>query len=1157
MNITGNRSRAGFAWALALCIACLMTLQGVSLQAQTVYGSMAGTITDPSGGVIPGASITLTNIATAEKRTNTSDAAGSYRFVSLVPGHYKMDVEKTGFKHFTRDNLLVEVQAALRIDVPMQVGQVVEVVEVSSAAPLLQVEGGTLSQVVESRTVTEMPLNGRNVMNLIALTPGVIPQGSSSGSALGNQHGATYSNPAGWGNYQIGGGAAGQSAQFLDGVPMNVSLNNGIVLMPSQDAIQEFRVSTNNVSPEFGRFAGGVVNMATKSGANEFHGTAYEFLRNKVFNANNFFDNLNGTSRPEWTQNQYGFTAGGPIRKDKTFFYGSWEGFSLRLGDPIYARVPTDAMRDQCNQFCSQIGKAFYNMYAPANIPANPVTGFNFSGNGPSGSNGNQVTGRLDQNISDKQRLFVRYTWWGADTMSTDYFHNGYGKPGENHTTQQVVINDTYTLNPTTIIDGRVYFTYFRFDSMSPRTNKEDYSKYGPAWEALKPQMSVFYNPTPIVPPPFGGPVFFLFQNVSSNTWEDHIGASASLTKIIGAHTLKFGGEIRNAYRRSFADNNASGQFTYVPSPPTFDPYTNIIFGQPVNGSIQTALTTGARSWYYALYAADTWQLNKKLTLNLGLRWEQPGSFTEMHDRNTVLAPDAADTLTGFASNPYFSSLKGQLFLTNSSNYTDRQQNKLHWDLFSPRVGLAYRITEKTVIRVGAGLSYLPSDLQGINSPVMQATTNQWSGDVTNPWPHGILQPAGHDENFMTGLAGTSINGVLPDQKYPVAQQWNFTVGHEFGNGLMLEASYAGSKGTHLPLQSGSVSVTSPSQGVALNQLSPENVSADLAAYPGEGPLHLVNNPFFGRANTGVLGLSPTIMIGQLQRPYPQWGYGGSDPFGNFFQGNAGVSINAPYMGSSSYNSMQIKLEKRFKSGGMIMGSYTWAKLISDTDTLNGFLEDNGGVGSGGQNAYDRKADRSLASFDVPHRFQVSYTYDLPIGSGQKLLSDAKGAMNKLVSGWGINGQTTFQSGFPLNFSQSVNSSADGAVAYYFGGGPKRPMVLPNCGAGISGSAQSRRNGWFNTACFVPSGEWEFGNEPRVDSNLRAAGTNNWDLAIFKKTQIKESVGVEFRMEAFNLFNRVQFGAPSTDVNSPATFGVVTSQANRPRILQFALRLTY
>ncbi len=1156
MDISPKISNSRFACFFALCLACMMTLPGIFLHAQTANGSLVGTINDSSGGIIPDASVTITNIGTGEKRNAKTEAVGSYRFVDLAPGRYRVDVEKTGFKHFTRDNILVEVGSIVRIDVPMQIGQISELVEVSSASPLLQTESGTLSQVVESRTVTEMPLNGRNVMNLIALTPGVIPQGSSSGSALGNQHGATYSNPAGWGNYQIGGGAAGQSAQFLDGVPMNASLNNGIVLVPTQDAVQEFRVSTSNVSPEFGRFAGGVVNMATKSGENRFHGTAYEFLRNKVFNANNFFDNKNGTPRPQWNQNQYGAALGGPIRKDKTFFYGSWEGWNLRLGDPIYARVPTLEMRAQCDANCSQTAKAFYNMYALPNVPADPVTGFNFSANGPSGSNGNQATGRVDHSISDKQRLFVRYTWWGGDTMATDYFQNGYGKPGEDHTTQQVVINDTYTLSPTTILDGRVYFTYFRFDSMSPRTNKEDLSKYGPAWEDLAPQMSVVYNPTPIVPPPFGGPVFFLFQNVSSTTWEDHIGASGSVTKTKNTHTLKFGGELRQAYRRSFANNNASGQFTYVPNPPTFDPYTNIIFGQPIAGAIQTALTTGARSWYYAMYAADTWQVSRKLTLNMGLRWEQPGSYTEMYDRNTILDPYAADNLTQFAPNAYFSSLKGQLLLTNSAAYPDRQQNKLRWALFSPRIGLAYRLTEKTVIRMGAGLSYLPSDLQGINSPVMSATTNQWSGDVTNPWPNGILQPAGHDPNFMAGLAGTSINGVLPDQKYPVAQQWNLTIGHEFGNGLMLEASYAGSKGTHLPVQSGSISQLSPSEGVTLNQLSPEIVKADFVAYPGEGPLHLVPNPFFGQANTGVLGFSPTIMIGQLQRPYPQWGFGGSDPFGNFLQGNTGVSINAPYMGSSSYNSLQIKLEKRFKSGGMIMGSYTWAKLVSDTDTLNGFLEDNGGVGSSGQNAYDRRADRSLASFDVTHRFQVSYTYDLPFGHGQKFLAQTTGVVNKLVSGWGLNGQTTFQSGFPLKFGQSVNSVADGAYAFYFGGGPKRPNVVAGCNAEASGSAQSRLNGWFDTKCFAKSGEWEFGNEARVDPKLRAAGINNWDLAIFKKTQIKEDVNVEFRMEAFNLFNRVQFAAPSTDING-TTFGIVTSQANRPRILQFALRLHY
>ena len=231
MDMSRNRFHSRFAWAFALCIACLMMLPGIYLHAQTVYGSMAGTIIDPSGGAIPGASVTITNLGTSEKRSMVSDATGGYRFVNLTPGRYRIEVEMAGFKHFTRDNLLVEVQAALRIDVSMQVGQLNEVVEVSSASPLLQTESGTLSQIVESRTVTEMPLNGRNVMNLIALTPGVITQSSAGGSAMGNQHGNTYSNPGGWGNYQMGGGMANQSAEYLDGVPLNASLGNRSAIM--------------------------------------------------------------------------------------------------------------------------------------------------------------------------------------------------------------------------------------------------------------------------------------------------------------------------------------------------------------------------------------------------------------------------------------------------------------------------------------------------------------------------------------------------------------------------------------------------------------------------------------------------------------------------------------------------------------------------------------------------------------------------------------------------------------------------------------------------------------------------------------------------------------------------------------------------------------
>jgi len=308
------------------------------LSAQTFYGSIVGTVTDASRAAIPGAAVTLINTGTSDHRAATTDSFGNYEFVNLVPGVYRNEVQKSGFKRLTRDEIHVEVQSTLRIDAPLQVGDVGQVVEVSAESPLLQTETSSLGHVVEARAVQEMPLNGRNVINLVALVPGVVPQGQSMGNP-------TNTNISAWGNYQIGGGIGNQSAAFLDGAPVNTSYNNAVMLVPTQDAIQEFRVQTNNLGAEFGRFAGGVINMYSKSGTNSFHGSAYEFLRNKVLNANTFFNNRSGIGVPAFTQNQFGANVGGPAIKDKTFFFFSYEGYRLRQGQSTLNSVPSAAMR--------------------------------------------------------------------------------------------------------------------------------------------------------------------------------------------------------------------------------------------------------------------------------------------------------------------------------------------------------------------------------------------------------------------------------------------------------------------------------------------------------------------------------------------------------------------------------------------------------------------------------------------------------------------------------------------------------------------------------------------------------------------------------------------------------------------------------------------
>ncbi|MBV8829863.1 MAG: carboxypeptidase regulatory-like domain-containing protein, partial [Acidobacteriaceae bacterium] len=309
--------------------------------AQTTFGSIVGTVTDPSGAALAGTPVVLTDLGTSEKRTQTTNSDGFYQFVNLTPGSYSVEVSKSGFKRILRSPVTVQTETTTRIDLSLQVGDVTQTIEVTAQTPLLQPETSSLGTVVDQRKTNELPLNGRNPLNLVALVPSVVPQGGSMSNPNGQ-------NPFAWGNYQIGGGMANQSMVWLDGSPVNGSYINITALIPTQDSLQEFKVATNNLSPEYGRFAGGVVNFTTKSGTNELHGSAWEFLRNKELNANNFFNNLNGTPRPAFTQNQFGFNLGGPVYipklydgRNKTFFFVDYEGFRLRQGQSSTQTVPT------------------------------------------------------------------------------------------------------------------------------------------------------------------------------------------------------------------------------------------------------------------------------------------------------------------------------------------------------------------------------------------------------------------------------------------------------------------------------------------------------------------------------------------------------------------------------------------------------------------------------------------------------------------------------------------------------------------------------------------------------------------------------------------------------------------------------------------------
>ena len=1174
-----------FVIAVASCI----LLYSLPAAAQASYGSVTGTVTDPTKAVVPGVAITLVNTGTSESHTVKTDNHGSYQFVDVLPGVYKLTFERQGFKKMERADVEVKTSTVTRFDLAMEVGAVEQSVEVTSAAAAIDTESSTVGAVVEGKVIQETPLNGRNVMNLIALSPGVVPQGSSSGSVLSNQHGGTFSNPAGWGNYQIGGGMSGQSAMWLDGQPLNGTQNNSPAIVPAQDIIQEFRVETNTVSPEFGRFAGGVVSMTTKQGSNNWHGTGYEYLRNKDLNANDFFNNQNKQPRPEWTQNQYGVVVGGPVKKDQAFFLAAWEGFRLVLGDPVNTPIPTTAEMggdfgallngmtatgtDACGNTLytnpsnptaitnifdpqshtgcvfagNQVPKARWdsagsyilNNYYPQN-----TTGF-WAGNGASGSNYDQITGRVDYNLSASQRLFARFTNWSGLTVAEDPFKNGYGKPGEKHQTHLAEIADTYTINDRTIADVRVSYSGMHWDSLAPSTGK-DMSVYGGVWPTLSSQLTLKQNIDPQVP---DGPFWGFFMDVTQVSYDNILSLTGSVTRLQGRHTLKVGGEWRYTNFSNLASNQAAGSFLF-PDAPVYTHYgwSDLLLGLPVVGSTQTVRETGSQMYYGGLYAMDTFQVNRKLTLNYGIRWEQPGAFKEHHDMNTVFLPEVQDNDVPLSNPATYGTLgaepKGLLALVNSSAYKSRYDQELKWNLFVPRLGFAYRVTDKLVVKGGFGMSLLPSNGQGSSSPITAANNSINPGNVfpsiynpCNPtgtylqnaytsWDPAsgcsattaLAQPVGRSADYKTAQYGSSISVQEPYFSTPTATQWNLSMGQDFGKGMSLEAGYVGAKGTHLP--------NNNQAGQNINQL-PESVIKDPANSACNGPASAcpLLNPMTG-------GLTN---VAQAMLPFPQY---------------VGVNQNRAYWGNSLYHGLQARFQKHFQQGSFVQVAYTWSKMISDVDSLLGFVEDATSA-TGPQDQYNHKAERSISGFDVPQRIQASYFLALPLGKGQLFGGNAQGIAEKLISGWGLNGITTFQTGFPMAFqAQATTLSSD------FNAGTPRPNITSGCAAKLSGKPENRLGKWFDTSCFTQPGNFSFGNAPRNLGNLRAQGIDNWDLSAVKKTAITEKQTLEFRAEFFNLANHVRFQAPGTTVGS-GLFGVVTAAANKPRIVQFSARYNF
>ncbi len=1167
-----HKSASTYVWIVILAISSAVST-GVA-KAQTSYGSVVGTVTDAGGALIGGVQVRLTNKGTNAEQGTVTSSAGTYTFINLNPGSYRVTVSHPGFKASTAEEVDVRIGGTTRADLTLEVGDLTQSVTVTGATADLQADTPSLGGVIEGVQVQEAPLNGRNVNNLLDFVPGVVPGGGTSGSTVANGGTGQVSantQAISYGNYQIGGAFSGQSLFFIDGVGSNIAENNVNTLVPTQDVVQEFRVSTNNVSAEFGGYGGGVVEISTKSGTNQFHGNAYEYFRNTALDANDWFSNNAGLGKVPLHQNQYGANLGGPVLKNKLFFFFSWEHESLSSATPASYVMPTTA---ELNGDFSADPQLIYDPATGQPFPGNSIAGRidpaalkilqletpkqsmvkqtpyvnNTFVSVPAIGVQTQYNARVDATLG-KDTVFARYSFWNPHNESVDPFGNKTGAGPTGNFTQEGVLGDNHVFSPTSIAEVRLsYLENYNFQD--PLSNGFNMSTINSQWGAI-PGASGLSNYSL---PALAIQGYSVGPNLSQLHWNNNIWAiNGSFTKILGKHSIKSGGNWRQVLWEAYPGSGgvtvtSLPGFTANPNiPGTGNALASFLLGIPSQTSVTVTTATYAFLHNYGLFVEDTYQATPKLTITAGLRWEQPGAFSEEHNIDAVFLPNAPLTIGGISSytNPLGATvkLKGTAALVASPLYPSRREESLHWDTFSPRVGFAYRFGAQSVIRAGYGISYFPAVLDQtgpqLSSLTRSATNNVNSvgqpigATVGNPFPTGISPALGHSQQGVDNLLGSGVWARVPDQPLGYSQQWNLAVERTIANGATASLAYAGSKGTHLIIAS-----PYTGSGLQLNQIPDQYLSL------GSDLTTAVANPFYGALPAGSAAGGPTILKGRLLMPYPQY------PLG-VLQQDARIA-------ASNYQALQAYLTKRFSHAGIIQVAYTWAKLLSDTDNTSSFLDGQGGTGLV-QDLYNLKAEKSVSQQDIRHNFVANYGLDLPFGHGQMYLSRVNTIANGFVGGWRVNGITTLRSGVPIALTANPNTLAQdfggGTPGFGLGSGIIRPDYTPGCSKHVSGNRSVRALQWFNTSCFSEPGPFSYGNEPRVDTGLRTAGVVNFDFSANKSFDVMEKARLKFSAEIFDLFNHPQFAEPGVGLGP--SFGVVNHQSSLPRTVQLALRFTF
>jgi hypothetical protein len=1149
-------------------IFCLFQADG-TVWGQAGSAQITGLVTDSSGSGVPAAQIVVTSEETLSKRETVSNQFGNYAIPLLPPGRYQINVRKDGFKPVSATGVRLDVAQVARMDFSLEVGQVTESVTVTTAAPLLEAGSATLSSVVANKQIVDLPLNGRNILSLMRLTPGVTP-------SLPNTQDDFFTNAH---RFTMNGSRESTSEILLDGVSALVQSDHsgiyGTATLPSVDGVQEFRIQTNVYSSEYGRSGGGVVTMVSKSGSNEFHGSVFEFLRNSVMDANNFFANRSGIKLASVKRNEFGGSIGGPIWKNHTFFFGLYQGTRLsqaafqsftvptlleRQGDfsdskhsdgrlkVIFDPSTTRPNPDAPGRFVrtpfagnlippdrlDPVALRTIAFYPQPNAAGRPFTRQdNFVAQGALTRPVDRFEAKIDHEFNPSRRIFSRYSYFTTDYMHSPNYWGNEAVPSDGimyYHSHSGVIDYTESIGNRTVLNLRYGGT--KFFAWRPTYGYGfDVTELG--WPASIQQVSDASR-FPLIQvqdySSMGGSRGSTYR--SANT--THV-VDANLFRITGRHSTKFGVSFRTYLLNFFQLLHSPGTFnfsrTMTQGP---DPYVasvtsgvgtaSFLLGAGDSGEMNKNPQPALANHYFGFYVQNDTKWSRNLTINLGLRWELETGAKERYDRLTGIDPFVRNPLSDKVGRDIFGG-----YLYAGGTLGRRTIRDLEMSKFSPRVGLSYQLGSRTVLRTGYGIffgvpPYAPSQYfsgapyQSITPWVATLDSITPYRSFANPFPEGFNLPPGKDAGLLGGVGFHLRSGWPETLRTMYNQQWNFTVQRSIGSSTVWEVAYAGNKGTRLPIAN-NVLWRIPN----MNQLRPELIR------PENRLLDLVPNPFYGSIQGGILG-QPVIQRGQLLRPFPQF--------------DVVIPLVAGWA-NSNYHSLQSRFERRFSNGTSFTASYTWSKTISDS--ADGFWNDiANGEGQYLRDWYCRTCDRSLSSYDQPHRFVANFVYELPFGRGKWLGSGWNAFVDGVLGGWQVNGILTLASGRPLRILQAQETSRS------FGGGQRPDSTGVNADLGDEKTIDR----WFDTRQFTVAREYTFGNLARTHPNLRSDPTKTIDLSMFKSVNITERLNIQFRAEAFNLTNTPIFAPPNTTVGS-GSFGAVTSQDNAPRQIQLGLKLLF